>query len=363
MEPAAQAISALLNELTDGFARGRLTGAELAAISPEELDTFFEIGAQRLDAGHHQDAMEIFAGLVALYPYMAKFWRGYGIALHRLLLLRRALAAYQAALLLEPDHLHTLCYAGEAHVYLGEFEAAQAALLPVSQGSDTSLRQRADNLLAVVAALLGEPPDPPIAAPQPEEPWLEPPKAGSDGSEKTLTFVMADGRPLPLTPSRYNTPTAARPPTAEEEVTMVFGRPLPADEITQTATDFIAEVVALSDPLDGFDEDGPGREFLLDSTLQIAMPAAKKERTLTAIIPGRPRARVEARQKKAPRPPGAEITAVVRRRRLIPLTYDADESLPIGLPQPIDETHSGHRYDSAGERRVVKGESEFSPDE
>ncbi len=349
----------ILNDLTDAFARGRVTAAELAAISPEELDAFFEIGAQRLDANRNEDALTIFGGLVSLYPYAAKYWRAYGIALQRRLLLKRALAAYRASLVLEPHHLDTLCYTGEAHLYLGEFGPARSFLTRVVQGSNDFLKRRAEKLLSVLNALLTEMPEntlvlnPPISPPQPEEPF-EPKE-----DESTQTFVMSDGRKLPLNPSRYE--ATARTPSQPKAYD-------PEDTITHTAALYIPEVAALSDPIDAFDETGQyHRDFTLDDTLHIDMKVPN-EKTATAIIPGRPKDR--ARKRTHPQEPQTldDVTAVVRRRRLLPLMsldFEATE-LPLNYhsPQaPIEQISSGHRYDKQGERCILSGESEFDPHE
>src|SRR5690606_3363596 len=116
---------AQIGDLTDALALGRLTAGELAALAPLELDALYELGAQRLDTERFEDAVAIFAGLVTLFPYTARYWRAYGVALHRSMELVRAAAAYEAALRLEPEHLLTRLYRAEVLIYAGR--AAEAA--------------------------------------------------------------------------------------------------------------------------------------------------------------------------------------------------------------------------------------------
>ena len=139
--------SAQLDALTDAVARGRLALAEVALIPPRELDAMFELAAQYLDTGRDTEATTVLGGLVALFPFSSRFWRAYGVALHRQLEVSRARAAYEAALALEPSHELTRCYLTEILMYLGETEVARRELETLQDAADPVVRHRAARLL------------------------------------------------------------------------------------------------------------------------------------------------------------------------------------------------------------------------
>jgi tetratricopeptide (TPR) repeat protein len=207
-----------LDDLTDALARGRLTAAELAGLTPRELDAVFAAGSQRLDDGRWAEAAVIFGALAALFPYGARTWRAWGVALHRLLECERARAAYDAALLLEPDHLHTLCYRGEVLLYLGRTVEARADLERVARSGHRTLSGRARTLLIHLDRLAGWQPLPERPPPPPSD----------------ATLSLADGRSLPLEASRFTDEDA--PVTREITQTARLFAPQPLEhEVTDTA--------------------------------------------------------------------------------------------------------------------------------
>lgn len=189
----------LADDVVDALARGRMTLAEAGAIPSRELDALFALAAEYLDTERDQEAADILTGLVTLYPYSARFWRGLGVALHRLMLVEQARAAYDAALLLAPDHLTTLCYRGEAHLYLGHLDQARKDLERATKSTDKEISRRAAELRKMTDSLdesrdFSEP---------------EPVVRHTGGTALTL----ADGRPLPLKNGRFV--------RADDEVTLV----------------------------------------------------------------------------------------------------------------------------------------------
>ncbi|MEZ4271207.1 MAG: BTAD domain-containing putative transcriptional regulator [Myxococcota bacterium] len=134
-------------DLIDAIARGRVTPAELCGIAPRELDAIFDLAAQFLDIGRDDEAADLCAGLVALFPLSARYWRAYGIALHRLLRLEEALGAYNTALVLDPQDGHTRCYRAEVLIYLGQSREARGALQDIAQRESSALKARATALL------------------------------------------------------------------------------------------------------------------------------------------------------------------------------------------------------------------------
>lgn len=296
-EPTAE----LRADLTDALCRGRVTLAETAGIAPEELDAWYELACLRLDTQRDADAITLFAGLVTMFPYAAKYWRGYGIALHCNMQLRRALAAYDVALLLEPDSLIGICYRAEILLYVGRLDEALADLERVAQSADLMLRKRARDLLQFMAVQSNQDA---IAAVLNAEPPIAALPAGA--------FALADGRTLPLDDSVFTAADAEPEPEEKaprQETTARFFmalEDLPApDERTDTA------II-------------PGRRQLLRS----ARPA-RREGTQTAQIqrpdlaPPRPAPAEAIRPGIAPlRPAGPPMfrSATQLRRDGLPLT-------------------------------------------
>ena len=295
---------AQIAELTDAVARGRLALAEVAQISADELEAIYELGAQRLDADRIVEAETIFAGLIALFPFSACYWRAYGIALHRTMHLQRARDAYDTALLLDAETADIRCYRGEVLLYLGELRRAAEDLEAVVRCGDPLIERRAKNLLQAIVKLDGwQPPAKPTAVEnQPEE----------EG------FSMADGRPLPLEEGRF-----AALAELDDELT---------EEITQTAARFMPRQGELAD------ETAPPKEPTITAIVARRPKAAAKgddgqaaarEPTTTAVIPGR-REKLAATAVKPAAGRGLasrEVTqtAVVRRRLGLTMAESEEE--------------------------------------
>ena len=163
--------------LCDALARGRLSIAEMCGLEPEELDALCELAAEKLDLGLIEEAVRLLAGLIALYPFEAKYWRVYAIALHQLDAIPQATQACIAALNLDPSS-----------------ESAQSHLAQLK-----SLQ------------------------PQASEP--------SDKPRDAQSFSLKDGTPLPLEPSSFPAPSEAK--EQELEPTLVTASPQPSAEVTE----------------------------------------------------------------------------------------------------------------------------------
>ncbi len=79
-----ESVRARIAEISRAVASGRLALAEVAAISPDELDAMYETAVMRLDVGRYADAARMLASLVVLYPFACEYWRAYAIALNQL---------------------------------------------------------------------------------------------------------------------------------------------------------------------------------------------------------------------------------------------------------------------------------------
>ncbi|OGR09640.1 MAG: hypothetical protein A2341_00310 [Deltaproteobacteria bacterium RIFOXYB12_FULL_58_9] len=245
----AHSVDTLHTELTDALARGRLAPAEIAHITASELDAVFELAAQCLDARRDNEATALLGGVVTLYPFSARYWRAYGIALHRGLEIDRARAAYDTALALDPNHDLTLCYRAELLIYSGKRRRAEADLLKVAKGGSAAA-VRAQQLLAQLKKLAR---------------WQAPTVSTPSSAQEEITQVMpltVDGQHLPLEPSRF-----------------VNERDLPTaiDEITQTMRVFT--------PL----EPESTASSHATVTALLPNPECRAESTETAILPGRGR--------------------------------------------------------------------------
>ncbi|MBN1962437.1 MAG: pentapeptide repeat-containing protein [Deltaproteobacteria bacterium] len=136
----------LLAHLTDALARGHLSISELIGMEMRELDAVYLMAVARLEVDQDSSAMQLFAGLAALFPFCAKYWRGYGIALHRLRLWAQAHHAYDAALQLEPNHALTCLYRAEVLAHLGEYDKALHDIKLAIKSNERSISKRARDL-------------------------------------------------------------------------------------------------------------------------------------------------------------------------------------------------------------------------
>ena len=173
--------SAIQTPLCDGLARGRLSIAEICGLEQEELDALCELGAEKLELGLIDESLSILAGLIALYPFDARFWRCYAVALHQAGHLHQAQHACEAALLLDPDS-------------------------PPAQ-----------HHLALLSQQLSPQVKPESPAPQ---------------SEPT-GFSLQDGTTLPLSPSTYPAPVTPAEVTKVIEPTQLSPPPRPTPEATE----------------------------------------------------------------------------------------------------------------------------------
>lgn len=248
-----------LADLTDALARGRLAIAEIVGMTAAELDAVHAMALARLDVGQDAQAAELLAGLVALFPFSPRYWRAYGVALHRLRGFAEARRAYDAALALEPGHAATSGLRGEVLALLGDVPAAVRDLELACRGDDRAVARRAADLLKRLGAATTAPgavtsaatssgattpattsvANTPAAAPPAATP--EPP-ADSDrhaavSSAAAAAFVLHDARPLPLAASRIAM-AASRGTATPLEVTAVtrpLAFPARSDDVTRTA--------------------------------------------------------------------------------------------------------------------------------
>lgn len=203
--------SPLLPDLTDALARGRLAIAELAGMTSEELDAVHGMALARLDVGQDAQAAELLGGLVALFPFSPRYWRAYGLALHRLRSFAGARRAYDAALALEPGNETTLGLRGEVLAFLGDHAAARRDLEAAARSAEREVSRRAAELLRRLAA--GVRATTPVPTPSA-------PPAAAAVTATAAVFVLHDDRPLPLVAGRIAA-AMSDPAGAPVEVTAV----------------------------------------------------------------------------------------------------------------------------------------------
>ncbi|MEO1174685.1 MAG: hypothetical protein AAFX94_21935, partial [Myxococcota bacterium] len=186
-------------------------------IRRHELDALFELACERLDTERDAEATTILACLVALFPYEPRYWRGYGIALHRQTDLDGARAAYDAAVSLSALDDSSRCYRGEVALYQEDYAAARGDLEWVLIHGRPALQQRARSLLD---HLDGRAPRPRSRGPAPVAP--------------AQGFSLPDSTPLPLDDGRFSAPIAL---TEETTVTAVANQLLDRSSREVTKTD------------------------------------------------------------------------------------------------------------------------------
>ncbi|MED5465098.1 MAG: tetratricopeptide repeat protein [Myxococcota bacterium] len=287
--------------LTDALARGRLCIGEVAGVNSEELDALFELGARHLDSGQNQDAVSVFGGLVALFPYTARHWRAYGVALQRTELWKEALGAYRAAALLDPDHLETRCYQAEVMLHLNQADQARKLLEEVQTSPSPELAERA-------ASVVQHLPDEPSAPPEPPQ---GPAPAAETSPETQPHLELDDGRPLPLSPGAFEAATSAEAPPEpiDHWEGLLPSRPAVSDPVPLPPEQSHTAIVARRSLRDPAGEGSP-------------------EQTHTAIIPRSllvPGGDASRKSASKARPPE---TSVVKRRHRLPLRPEHTQIMP-----------------------------------
>ncbi len=273
---------ARMKELARAVAEGRLALAEIAAISPDELDAIYETAVMRLDVGRYAEAARMLAALVVLYPFAIEYWRAYAIALK----------------------------------HLGEDAAAQRARAMVRSLDPGTPEDLVRELLG--DHKVDEATNPHIVAPV----------------ESTAVFELRDVAPRTrhASDSENTEPRIAHAPHTSGEVTQTTQAMSPEITLTSVA----APATAPLEPTDRIHWPIEAEPTSLTSKHGVPTtprPQAR-ERSVTALVDRRPRpieggdtARIDRRFKRrittSPLPIDDSLTAIVRRRKGLPLGEDA----------------------------------------
>lgn len=264
-----------LDAIVDAVCQGRLTPADVAGLGADELEAIYAWGQMRLESGQVQEAITMWAALVALDPYQARAWRALGIGHHHAGAIELAKGAYQAALYLEPTHGLTAVYAAEAHLLLGDWVLAEACAKLVRRSQDAQALARLEQLWA--------------SSVDTKAPFTQRPKNSAQAlhlsaADEPTSFCLLDGRDLPLTDSSF------APAGQSDEATLVYD----LMQACNTAHRAPAEASDFVEPFS--DITTSSFASLPPPRLGAAMPAfvAPKERTLTGTYPSAPRVLPEA---------------------------------------------------------------------
>lgn len=213
-------------ELADALSRGRLCIADGCAMSEAERDALFELGAEKLDLGLVPDAVTVFRGLVALYPYCGRYYLALGVALMASNAFADALIALRCAVRMQPELPFAQLLLVQNHLLMGDGESALDAL----EAIDDATLECPEHVErhAVLKGCLRD---------QKRAPKTQTQSEKDQRAEPTHVFQLPDGRPLPLSPSRFEKtePMIALPSTEKtERVRARVPEPLKED-ITVTA--------------------------------------------------------------------------------------------------------------------------------
>lgn len=276
--------------LADALARGRLAIADVAGVTTPELDAIFELAAEQLEAERHNEAVSLLGGLVTLFPFSARYWRAYGIALHRAQLTADARSAYDVALLLEPNDWCSLCLRSEALMQLGLWEQAAEGFTQARSAPDPEISHRCVELLALLNKKQNTRTDTRMNV-------SATPSATAGGVQATTPrFVLGDGRPLPLEGSALEELDAAVDENSEvvPRATAVTKGGLNA--MAPFCDAIMARWAQLTQAVLGADDStGVGGRHD-DVTVTTTMPRQAPENEATAPVPARPEEEPAARQ-------------------------------------------------------------------
>jgi len=241
----------LHEQLTDAISRGRLCLAEGCGFTRSELDALCELGAEKLELGMIEQAITVLRGLVALYPFSAKYYFCLALALLHAEQTQAAAATLKLASTLSPDNLNIRITLIETLLKTGLIDQAQQQATKIIDINELPepLLQRWQVIETCLKHLL-----------QQDNPKVPPPTARPQKAtiaKAPVTFKLPNGKTLPLEKSRYEA-TQPMIPTPDPDkthpnislmtfdesitITAVVRRRLPTqpqetsdDEVTHTA--------------------------------------------------------------------------------------------------------------------------------
>lgn len=134
--------------------QGRTSLGAAGGWTAEEMRLVADLGYALAEQGRNEEAVTVFAGLVALAPATPYFRSALGALWLRMGEPRRALEHLGAALSADPDDISALVNRGEARLQLGEREAAIVDLAAAVRLSESGAAGGAELWAARARALL-----------------------------------------------------------------------------------------------------------------------------------------------------------------------------------------------------------------
>ena len=114
-----------MNRIDEEWLEGRASLGAAARWTAEEMRLVADIGYALAEQGRHDEAITVFEGLAALAPATGYFQSALGALWLRKGEPERALPFFEAALGAVPEDVATLTNRGEAHLQIGDREAAR----------------------------------------------------------------------------------------------------------------------------------------------------------------------------------------------------------------------------------------------
>jgi Flp pilus assembly protein TadD len=140
------------------FVDGEVTFAELEGITFERAQQIAQVGCDFAAAGQHDEARQIFEGLVAINPKDAAAHAALGTVYQKLSRNEDALLSYSEALLLDAKNPVALANRGELRLKLGDAEGMKDLVSAVAAdpAGELPASRRAQALLKAVALAAAE---------------------------------------------------------------------------------------------------------------------------------------------------------------------------------------------------------------
>lgn len=112
-----------------GFAGPVLAaGSSSSSTRSSAQPSIYDQGVQAVEAGEYQRALELLEQVVGAEPENADAWNYIGFSSRKLNRFEQALAAYQKALNIDPEHRGANEYLGELYLQMGDLDRARERL-------------------------------------------------------------------------------------------------------------------------------------------------------------------------------------------------------------------------------------------
>lgn len=154
-------VSSIDEKDLESFLEDGGTLAMLKDISKDNLEQLYSLAFNHYRSGKWNDAHTVFKGLCVLDHYDARFFLGLGACRQSMGMLDEALQSYTYGALIDINDPRFPFHAGECHLQLGDFDAAEsgfysAGALASTQPEHSALAERASVMLEAVLIKRGK---------------------------------------------------------------------------------------------------------------------------------------------------------------------------------------------------------------